>query len=38
MILPIITSVSREVFRQTPRIQMEAAQALGATQAGRWCA
>ncbi len=33
MILPIITSVSREVFRQTPRIQMEAAQALGAT---RW--
>ncbi|SOX55839.1 phosphate ABC transporter permease subunit PstC, partial [Mycobacterium ahvazicum] len=33
MILPIITSVSREAFRQTPRIQMEAAQALGAT---RW--
>ena len=33
MILPIITSVSREVFRQTPHIQMEAAQALGAT---RW--
>ncbi|MGZ4562647.1 MAG: phosphate ABC transporter permease subunit PstC [Mycobacterium sp.] len=31
MILPIITSVSREVFRQTPYIQMEAAQALGAT-------
>lgn len=31
MILPIITSVSREVFRQTPHIQMEAAQALGAT-------
>lgn len=31
MILPIITSVSREVFRQTPPIQMEAAQALGAT-------
>jgi phosphate transport system permease protein len=31
MILPIITSVSREVFRQTPRTQMEAAQALGAT-------
>lgn len=31
MILPIISSVSREVFRQTPRIQMEAAQALGAT-------
>jgi phosphate transport system permease protein len=33
MILPIITSVSREVFRQTPLMQMEAAQALGAT---RW--
>ncbi|CQD20337.1 phosphate ABC transporter permease PstC [Mycobacterium lentiflavum] len=33
MILPIITSVSREAFRQTPRIQTEAAQALGAT---RW--
>ncbi len=31
MILPIVTSVSREVFRQTPPIQMEAAQALGAT-------
>ena len=31
MILPIITSVSREVFRQTPDTQMEAAQALGAT-------
>jgi phosphate transport system permease protein len=31
MILPIITSVSREVFRQTPPIQREAAQALGAT-------
>jgi len=31
MILPIITSVSREVFRQTPHVQMEAAQALGAT-------
>ncbi|ORW03339.1 phosphate ABC transporter permease [Mycobacterium lacus] len=31
MILPIVTSVSREVFRQTPRIHMEAAQALGAT-------
>ncbi|MEY8014742.1 phosphate ABC transporter permease subunit PstC [Mycobacterium servetii] len=31
MILPIITSVSREVFRQTPGIQKEAAQALGAT-------
>ena len=34
MILPIVTSVSREVFRQTPRIQIEAAQALGATQVG----
>jgi phosphate transport system permease protein len=33
MILPIITSVAREAFRQTPLIQMEAAQALGAT---RW--
>jgi phosphate transport system permease protein len=33
MILPIVSSVSREVFRQTPNIQMEAAQALGAT---RW--
>ncbi|MGH3557192.1 MAG: phosphate ABC transporter permease subunit PstC [Mycobacterium sp.] len=33
MILPIISSVSREVFRQTPMIQMEAAHALGAT---RW--
>ena len=31
MILPIITSVSREVFRQTPLTQIEAAQALGAT-------
>ncbi|HEY1839673.1 MAG TPA: phosphate ABC transporter permease subunit PstC [Mycobacterium sp.] len=31
MILPIITSVSREVFRQTPTIHTEAAQALGAT-------
>jgi phosphate transport system permease protein len=31
MILPIITSVSREVFRQTPRSQIEAALALGAT-------
>jgi phosphate transport system permease protein len=31
MILPIITSVSREVFRQTPVPQIEAAQALGAT-------
>ena len=31
MILPIITSVTREVFRQTPVSQIEAAQALGAT-------
>ncbi|WP_233608609.1 phosphate ABC transporter permease subunit PstC [Nocardia stercoris] len=31
MILPIITSVSREVFQLTPRSQIEAAQALGAT-------
>jgi len=31
MILPIITSVSREVFRQTPLLHKEAAQALGAT-------
>lgn len=31
MILPIITSVSREVFRQTPFPHIEAAQALGAT-------
>ena len=33
MILPIITAVSREVFRQTPRLHEEAALALGAT---RW--
>lgn len=33
MILPIITSVTREVFRQTPVEHIEAAQALGAT---RW--
>lgn len=33
MVLPIVTSVSREVFRQTPMMQVEAAQALGAT---RW--
>lgn len=33
MILPIITSVSREVFRQAPRMHQEAALALGAT---RW--
>ncbi|WP_280269617.1 phosphate ABC transporter permease subunit PstC [Nocardia wallacei] len=31
MILPIITSVSREVFNLTPREHIEAAQALGAT-------
>jgi phosphate transport system permease protein len=31
MVLPIITSVSREVFRQTPSSHTEAAQALGAT-------
>jgi phosphate transport system permease protein len=31
MVLPIITSVSREVFRQTPSPHIEAAQALGAT-------
>ena len=33
MILPIITAVTREVFSQTPRAQMEGALALGAT---RW--
>ncbi|MEV0261403.1 phosphate ABC transporter permease subunit PstC [Streptomyces sp. NPDC050617] len=33
MILPIITSVSREVFLQAPKMQEEAALALGAT---RW--
>lgn len=33
MILPIITSLVREVFLQTPRLQEEAALALGAT---RW--
>ncbi|NVK81823.1 phosphate ABC transporter permease subunit PstC [Streptomyces morookaense] len=33
MILPIVTSVSREVFRQAPRMHEEAALALGAT---RW--
>ncbi|MEV1010129.1 phosphate ABC transporter permease subunit PstC [Streptomyces sp. NPDC049881] len=33
MILPIITSVTREVFRQTPKGHQEAALALGAT---RW--
>ncbi|NMN00485.1 phosphate ABC transporter permease [Bifidobacterium sp. DSM 109958] len=31
MILPIITSVSRDIFIQTPRLQQEAALALGAT-------
>lgn len=31
MILPIITSVSREVFSLTPKAHVEAAQALGAT-------
>ncbi|KUL24466.1 phosphate ABC transporter permease subunit PstC [Streptomyces regalis] len=33
MILPIITNVSREVFRQVPQMHQEAALALGAT---RW--
>ncbi|WP_206442647.1 phosphate ABC transporter permease subunit PstC, partial [Streptomyces boncukensis] len=33
MILPIVTNVSREVFRQAPKMQEEAALALGAT---RW--
>lgn len=33
MILPIITAVTREVFTQTPRTQIEGALALGAT---RW--
>ena len=33
MILPIVTAISRDVFAQTPRDQMEAALALGAT---RW--
>lgn len=33
MILPIITSMSRETIRQTPGLQQEAAMALGAT---RW--
>ncbi|MCW0214460.1 MAG: phosphate ABC transporter permease subunit PstC [Pseudonocardia sp.] len=31
MILPIITAISREVFARTPRAQIEAALALGAT-------
>jgi phosphate transport system permease protein len=33
MILPIVTALCREVFRQAPRLQKEAALALGAT---RW--
>jgi len=33
MILPIITAISREIFVQTPRLNEEAALALGAT---RW--
>lgn len=33
MVLPIITAISREVFAQTPRLNQEAALALGAT---RW--
>lgn len=33
MILPIVTATTREVFAQTPRFHVEAAQALGAT---RW--
>ena len=33
MILPIITSVSREILRSVPDLQREAAYALGAT---RW--
>ena len=33
MILPIMTAISREVFRQTPQSHIEAATALGAT---RW--
>ena len=33
MILPIVSAISREVFRQVPREQVEAALALGAT---RW--
>jgi phosphate transport system permease protein len=32
MILPIVTAVTREVYRQTPRTHIEASQALGATQ------
>ena len=33
MILPIVTAISRDIFHQTPRDQIEAALALGAT---RW--
>ena len=33
MMLPIITAISREIFAQTPRLNEEAALALGAT---RW--
>ncbi|AXK35431.1 phosphate ABC transporter permease subunit PstC [Streptomyces armeniacus] len=33
MILPVVTNVSREVFKQSPKMQEEAALALGAT---RW--
>jgi phosphate transport system permease protein len=33
MVLPIITAISREIFTQTPRLNEEAALALGAT---RW--
>ena len=33
MILPVVSAISREIFRQTPRLREEAALALGAT---RW--
>ncbi len=33
MVLPIVTAISREIFAQTPRLNQEAALALGAT---RW--
>ena len=33
MVLPIVTAISREIFSQTPRLNQEAALALGAT---RW--
>jgi phosphate transport system permease protein len=33
MVLPIVTAISREIFLQTPRLNEEAALALGAT---RW--